>query len=261
MLRGYYTSISSMLELQARQNVVANNIANINTSGYKSETVVSKPFDEILLANKDNYINGEPRTQVLGGLSTGVRIDETITNHSQGSIVEDDSNTSFAILGDGMFTVQKSDGSIAYTRSGVFKLDRDGYLVTTEGYNVLGIRNGSGALEKIQFTSDDIKLDYSNNLLEDGNPKYKFNMVDITDTKAVKKGIDNTYTVISGRENVVQPLLNYSLQQKAKEASNVDMVTETTNLMTIMRAFEANQSVVKAIDSTLSQVANEIGRI
>lgn len=259
MLRGYYTAISSMIELQARQNVTANNIANINTSGYKSELVVSKPFDEILLTNKDKYINGVPKTQVLGGLSTGVRIDETLTDYSQGSILEDESNTSFALIGDGMFTVQKDDGTTAYTRSGVFKLDKDGYLVTTEGYRVMGIRNGTGALEPIQFNSSDIRMDYTNTLLEDGVQKYKFNIVNITDTKSVKKDIDNTYVALG--QNVTQPLANYKIQQYAKESSNVDMVTETTNLMAIMRAFEANQSVVKTMDATMSQVASEIGKI
>ena len=259
MLRGYYTSISSMLELQARQNVTANNIANINTSGYKSEDVVSKPFDEVLLANNDKYVNGEAHTQVLGGLSTGVRIDETITNHTQGSVLSDESSTSFALLGDGMFTVQKKDGTTAYTRSGVFKMDVDGYLVTTEGYRVMGIRSGTGALEPIQLLSSNISMDYDNNILEDGLPKYKFNIVDIVDKKAIKKGVDNTYTALSN--NVAQPLLNYNIKQFAKESSNVDLVTETTNLMTIMRAFEANQSVVKTIDATLAKVASEIGKI
>ena len=261
MLRGYYTSISSMLELQSRQNVTANNIANINTTGYKTESVVSKPFDEVMLANKDKYVNGQAKTQILGGLSTGVRIDETITNYGQGSVVSDDSNTSFALIGDGMFTVRKPDGTTAYTRNGVFKIDRGGYLVTTEGYNVMGIRSGTGALEPIKFESDEISMDYDNNILENGNQKYRFNIVNITDTKAIKKGVDNTYTVIASKGNVVQPLGKYTIQQKAKEASNVDLVTETTNLMTIMRAFEANQSVVKAVDSTLAQVASEIGRI
>ena len=259
MLRGYYTSISSMLELRARQNVSANNIANINTAGYKSESVVSKPFDEILLANRDKYINGKAHKQVLGGLNRGVRIDETITNHSQGSVVEDESNTSFALTGNGMFTVQKSDGTTAYTRSGVFKIDRDGYLVTTEGYRVMGVRSGTGALEPIQFSSSNITMDYDNNILEDGIVKYKFNIVDIEDKTSIKKGVDNTYTTLS--DNVAKPLLNYKIQQYAKETSNVDYVTETMNLMSIMRAFEANQSVVKAIDSTLSQVANDIGKI
>ena len=259
MLRGYYTAISSMLELQSRQNVTANNIANINTTGYKSESVVSKPFDEVLLANKDKYINGEAQTQVLGGLSTGVRIDETITNHTQGSIVSSESNTSFALVGDGMFTVQKNDGTTAYTRNGVFKLDTDGYLVTTEGYRVMGIRSGTGALEPIQLLSSDISMDYDNNILENGVAKYKFNVVDIADKTSIKKGVDNTYIAL--QDNVAQPMLNYKIQQYAQESSNVDLVTETTNLMTIMRAFEASQSVVKTIDATLSQVANEIGKI
>lgn len=261
MLRGYYTSISSMLELQARQNVTANNIANINTVGYKSESVVSKPFDEVILANKDKYVNGVPRKQTLGGLSTGVRIDETLTNHEQGSVVADDSNTSFALIGEGMFTVQKQDGTLAYTRNGVFKIDRDGYLVTTEGHKVMGLRAGTGAIEPIKFESNNIVLDYSNNIMENGVQKYRFNVVNITDKKAIAKDVDNTYRVLEGKGNVVQPITNYTVQQGVREISNVDLVTETTNLMTIARAFEANQSVVKTIDSTLYQVANEIGRI
>lgn len=261
MLRGYYTSISSMLELQARQNVTANNIANIDTIGYKSESVLSKPFSEVMLANKDNYVNGVPRKQVLGGLSTGVRIDETITNHEQGGVVSDDSNTSFAIIGDGMFTVRRQDGSIGYTRNGVFKIDRDGYLSTTEGYRVMGIRAGTGALEPIRFESDSISMDSNNNIIENGAQKYRFNIVNINDKKAIVKDANNVYNVLEGKANVVQPLANYKIQQNAKEVSNVDMVTETTNLMTIARAFEANQSIVKTIDSTLYQVANEIGKI
>lgn len=261
MLRGYYTSISSMLELQARQNVVSNNIANINTNGYKAESVVSKPFDEVLIANRDNYVNGKAKTQVLGGLSTGVRIDETITDYSQGSVVVDDSNTSFALIGDGLFTVQKADGTVAYTRNGVFKIDRGGYLVTTEGYKVMGIKSGTGDLEPIVLESDQISIDGNNNIVEQGTPKYKFNVVNITDTKSIKKNVDNTYTIIGNNNNAVQPSMNYQIQQKAKESSNVDMLTETTNLMTIMRAFEANQSVVQTMDSTMSKIASEIGKI
>ena len=59
MLRGMYSSISAMINLQANQSVISNNMANINTIGYKSETLVSKSFDEIMISNKDRYINGE----------------------------------------------------------------------------------------------------------------------------------------------------------------------------------------------------------
>ncbi len=58
MLRGMYSSVSSMLNLQARQSVITNNLANINTNGYKEETLVSKSFDEVVLSNKDDYSNG-----------------------------------------------------------------------------------------------------------------------------------------------------------------------------------------------------------
>lgn len=261
MLRGFYTTISSMLELQARQNVTANNIANIETTGYKSESVVSKPFKEVMLANKDNYVNGVPRKQSLGGFSSGVRIDETITNHTQGTLISSESNTSFGLVGEGMFTVQKQDGTIGYTRNGVFKIDRDGYLSTTEGYKVLGIRTGTGNVEPIRFTSADIHLDSNNNIIDNGVNSYKFNIVNVTDKKAIVKDRDNLYKVLNGNENLVQPLPNHNIKQFAFETSNVDVVAETTNLMTLARAFEANQSIIKTVDSTLYQVANEIGKI
>ena len=66
MLRGMYSSISAMISLEANQKVITNNIANINTTGYKSETMMYKSFDELLLNNNEMYINGEGRTQVLG---------------------------------------------------------------------------------------------------------------------------------------------------------------------------------------------------
>ena len=261
MLRGFYTTISSMLELQARQNVTANNIANIETTGYKSEASVSKPFKEVMLANQDHYVNGVPRRQVLGGFSSGVRIDETIANHEQGALITSDSNTSFALVGDGMFTVQKADGTLGYTRNGVFKIDRDGYLSTTEGYRVLGIKSGTGNIEPIRVNSSDIRLDSNNNIIDNGINSYRFNIVNVTDKKSIVKTSDNIYKVLAGKENTVQVLPNYKIQQYAFEASNVDIVGETTNLMTTARAFEANQSIVKAVDSTLYQVANEIGKI
>ncbi|MGL5693923.1 MAG: flagellar hook-basal body complex protein, partial [Peptostreptococcaceae bacterium] len=142
MLRGMYSSVSAMVNLQASQSIITNNLANINTTGYKSETLVSKSFEELMISNRDKYVNGQGKAQQIGGLSLGVKIDDTITNHMQGTFVETNNRTDFAINGKGFFTVRDAAGKEFYTRDGVFKVNSQGYLVTTAGHYVMG-RNQS----------------------------------------------------------------------------------------------------------------------
>ena len=141
MLRSMYASVSSMLTLQARQGVITNNLANINTTGYKGQTVVAKSFDDVLLHNKDSYENGVSNVKDLGSLSFGVRIDDTFTSYNQGSLFSTDNNTDFAIVGSGFFQVSDDANNTYYTRDGSFTLDSEGKLVTSDGYYVLTTDN------------------------------------------------------------------------------------------------------------------------
>lgn len=256
MLRGMYSSISAMINLQANQSVISNNMANINTTGYKSETLVSKSFDEIVLTNRDKYINGESKKQQIGTLNLGVKIDETVTNYTQGTIVETESETDFAILGNGFFTVRDTDGNTAYTRDGVFKVDNKGYLVTSSDENVLGINHITNRIEPIYVGNKKVSVDNNNNLLLDSKMSYKFSIVDFENYDGLNKVGQNLFI----GENPIATN-NYKLQNKVKESSNVDMIDVTSALMTNLRAFEANQKVVQIMDSTLSKIANEIGTV
>lgn len=149
MLRGLYTSVSSMLNLQERQSVLTNNLANIKTNGYKEDTLISKSFDEMTLSNNDNYKNGIPNHQNLGGLSFGTKIDEVITNFKQGSFISTENNSDFALNGSGFFQVRGHDGNIFYSRDGSFKVNSQGYLVTNGGYNVMGTNQANNSTEPI----------------------------------------------------------------------------------------------------------------
>ena len=133
MLRGLYTSVSSMLTLQSRQSIITNNLANINTTGYKEETLVGKSFDEVMLSNNDNYKAGESNKQILGSMSFGVRTDDTYTDYSQGTNVSTDNNMDFAIEGNGFFEVEDEQNNKYYTRNGDFSVDAQGYLITSSG--------------------------------------------------------------------------------------------------------------------------------
>lgn len=260
MLRGVYSAASAMLQLQAKQALTTNNLANSNTTGYKSEVMVEKPFPEHMISNRDKYINGVGKKQNIGTLSFGVKMDDTITIHKQGDLIETGSETSFAILGDGFFSITDSNGNTAYTRDGVFKISSDGYLLTSAGYLVQGINTRTGALEPINVgVENDISMDAGGNLTINGQASYRFNIVQPNNYDNFQLENDNLY--YGGDGVTAVNAANYTIYQRYKEGSNIDIVQETTNLMTNLRAFQANQDVLTTLDSTMNIVANDIGRI
>lgn len=256
MLRGMYSSISSMITLQARQGIITNNLANMNTTGYKTETLVGKSFDEIILHNKDNYKNGTSHINELGGLSFGVRMDDTATSFKQGPLISSENNMDFAILGNGFFQVIDESNNSFYTRDGSFKMNPQGYLVTNSGHYVMGTNNQTNNLERIYVGHDSINITPDNNIEINGIKKYRFNIVDFENYDTLVKYGNNLYKGDGGFKSN-----NYSIKQKYLEGSNLDYINEIASMMETVKEFEANQKVIQTIDSTLSQIANEIGTV
>ena len=256
MLRSMYASVSSMITLQARQGIITNNLANINTTGYKSQTLVAKSFDDMLLHNKDNYKDGVSNVNELGSLNFGVRIDETATSYKQGTLISTENNTDFAIVGNGFFQVTDEQNNTYYTRDGSFKVNPQGYLVTNSGHYVMGINSQTGNSERIYIGSDLISISPDNSVMINGENRYKFNIVDFENYDNLTKYGNNLYKG-DGAFNSN----NYSIQQKYLEGSNIDSINEMAMMMETVKEFEANQKVIQTIDSTLSQIANEIGRV
>lgn len=256
MLRGIYTSVSSMITLQSRQSIITNNLANINTTGYKEENLISKSFDEVMLSNNDNYVNGNATKQLLGNMSFGVRIDETVTNYNQGTHVATDNNMDFAIEGSGFFEVIDENNNRYYTRDGDFSVDAQGYLVTNAGYSVMGINNSTGASERIYVGNGEIAITPDNNINIDGNSMYRFRVVDFDNYDGLEKVGNNVYTGQNG--NLTNDV---NIKQGYLEGSNVDAISTTALLMETVNEFQANQKVIQSFDSILSKIANEIGAV
>lgn len=256
MIRGLYASVSSMLNLQSRQSIITNNIANIKTNGYKEDKLISKSFDEMTLLNHDSYKNGIAHRQVLGGANFGTRMDEVNTNFNQGTFVSTENNSDFAIDGRGFFQIRDFGGNTFYSRDGSFKVNSQGYLVTNGGHNVMGTNQATGATEPIYVGNGKITVTPLNEILVKGGASYKFNIVDFNDHKNLKKVGDNLY---SGTNPINSN--NYSIKQGYVEGSNVDYISSVTEMMETVKEFEANQKVIQTIDSTLRQIANEIGNV
>lgn len=258
MIRSLYTAVSGLITMEAKQDVVTNNLANANTVGFKSDNLVMKKFDDVLIENYDKISGGKNVRNLIGSLSMGSKIDETLTDFTQGSIQSTDKDTDFAIDGPGFFAVQRNTGGnnqFFYTRDGHFRVSMQGYLVNDSGDRVLGVNSNTGALEPIFVGNGKISSDPNNNLLIDEKVAYRFNISDFNDYKALRKVGDNLYQ----GENPVQG--TGVVKQKSLERSNVNIINEMVNMMTTMRSFETSQKIVQAIDETLGKAANEVGTV
>lgn len=255
MIRGLYTAVSGLVTLESKQANISNNIANANTTGYKSDNLIMKSFDEVMLQNKDKVVNGRNVRQQLGTISLGAKVDTVNTAFTQGVLKNTDKQTDFAIEGRGFFIIQKGN-EIVYTRDGNFKVGTDGYLMNTSGDKVLGVNKNTGAIEPIFVGADKIVIDNENNIYVGDRATHTLGTADFEDYNSLKKIGDNYY---SGDNAVLNA--NVSVTQGALETSNVDVTTEMVDMITTMRSFETNQKIFQMLDETLDKAANQIGSV
>jgi flagellar basal-body rod protein FlgF len=259
MIRGLYTAVTGLITGEAKQSVVTNNLANANTTGFKSENLSIKKFDDVLIQNYDKIVNGKNTRSTIGSLSMGSEIDDLNTYFTQGVLQTTDKSTDFAIEGNGFFTVQRDNGidnKNYYTRSGNFHVDGQGYLVTDSGDKVLGKNKDTNAIQPIFVGDGKLQADKFGNISINDKNIYKLNTVDFQDYKTIKKVGDNLF---EGTNPIENP--NIIVRQNALEKSNVNITNEIVNMMTVMRNFESNQKVIQAIDETLGRAVNDIGTV
>lgn len=262
MIRGIYTAVSGLITQEAKQDSISNNLANVNTVGYKRDNIISKKFEDVLLQNFDKVVDGKNTRNILGTLSLGSRIDETYVDYEQGDIEATTKDTDFAISGNGFFVVAKGDGTNDqnyYTRDGHFYLDREGYLLNDNGYKLMGTTN-NGTIEPINLMVNGkvakIKCDESGNISLNDVPTYKLNIADFEDYSNLKKMGENLY---SGENPITARKCKIS--QNALEKSNVNVMNEMADMMMTMRSFESNQKIVQSLDETLGKAVNEVGKV
>ncbi|SHI39417.1 flagellar basal-body rod protein FlgG [Clostridium cavendishii DSM 21758] len=254
MIRGLYTAVSGMITLEAKQDVITNNMANANTNGYKGDDLSIKSFKDVLIENKDKLEGNKNVRNPIGYLSLGARIDETNTDYTQGVLQESEKDTDLAIEGKGFFVIQKGNQQL-YTRDGQFRVNTQGFLVTATGDSVVGKNPQTGADEPIHVGNSKFKVT-DGKVYIDGNATSKIKTVDFDDYKNLKKVGDNMYSGQNPNENA-----QVNIKQNMTEKSNVNIINEMVNMMTVMRSFETNQKIVQTIDETLGKAANEVGAV
>lgn len=255
MIRGLYTAASGMITRQMEQENLSNNIANINTPGYKKNDIAVKSFDKVLIESRDKLVGNSVFKDKLGYMELGVGVDDTRTFFTQGVISDTGRNLDFAINGDGQglefFNVQDDKGVVKYTRAGSFKINSDGELVTPEGYKVLS-ENGN----PIKVNTTDIKLTSDGTIQGSvGNVKFGISKFNPQDLKKDEVAF-NCYTGTNP-----STYTSASVKQGSLEKSNVDPIETMTQMISVMRSYESNQKVIQQIDSTLDKTVNEVGSV
>ena len=277
MFKGFYTAASGMLAQQRRTELLANNLANANTVGYKEDQASVRSFPAMLLSRYEKVdlpveeSVSLSKSKFIGSLNTGVYLQETIPSFSQGDVKTTDNSTDMAIVdqampndpetnqkGTVMFTIETPAG-VRYTRNGNFTLDGSGYLTTANGYYALS-ENG----ERIQVNSENFEVTPQGDITEGLMNRGRIGISFSTNPSAqlIKEG-DGLYRFNEGELPSAYTLNNvqFSIQQGSIEQSNVDSSKTMTEMMVAYRTFEANQKIVQAYDQSMQKTVNEIGKL
>ncbi|MBE5946706.1 MAG: flagellar basal-body rod protein FlgF [Lachnospiraceae bacterium] len=260
MVRALYTAWTGLRNEEKRMDVVTNNMANANTTGYKKIEVTSQSFDRQLAVKINDVTVGTDTVQGIGGVTLGVKIGETYFDMSQGSFRQTENLYNFALSGKGFFTIRTTnkagETTTRYTRDGDFTVTKDGYLVTKDGDFVLG--ESGNPIQIPGANTAEIAVNSMGEIYVGGNYIDTFRLVDFENYDALSSYGENMYEPVDG---AVMIEAEATVQQGYLEMSNVNMVTEMVDMIAVTRAYETNQKMIQTVDQTLDKAVNEIGRV
>jgi flagellar basal-body rod protein FlgG len=257
-----YTAATGMEALETKLDVIANNMANINTTGFKKDRANFEDvfYRQLRVPGAEDADGNRTATGVEVGL--GVRVSSTQTNHGQGAFETTGNPFDFAIEGDGFFEVQGLAGEQLYTRAGNFGINADGNLVLGSAYNgYLLVPNINIPQEAIDVTvSADGIVQYRTQDSQDLQQAGQLQISTFVNPDGLLKLGDNLFKPTAASNNPVQGIPGQQgfglIRQGFLEASNVEPVTELIDLITTQRAFEINSQVVQAGDQIMQIIAN-----
>ncbi|MBI3117608.1 MAG: flagellar hook-basal body protein [Candidatus Hydrogenedentes bacterium] len=249
MLQGLYTAATGMMAVEARQDIIANNITNAGTPGFKRHTPVQMGFYEV-------FVN-QMRTPAFFNQDTapggGVKLLESFPNLAGGALVTTANPLNVGLQGPGFIAVATERGD-RYTRNGEFTIDANGDLATATGYKVQGAGGGpiavGGGLAEIAPDGS---------VTVNGAIAGQIRLVEFEQPARLLREGDNLFAASDAVRQGMTPATKTQVAPEQLEMSNVSIPQEMVNMMLGMRAYEANQRVIQAFDSTLERLIEQVG--
>ena len=248
MLKGLFSAASGMRALEMYTDTAANNLANVNTAGFKRSNVQFMPFAEVMI----NRLHHDDQ-QGVGAYASGTVVPGTPVDHRQGAMVATGNVLDVAISGDGFYQIQTDEGQTGYTRNGTFTLNALNQLSTHDGHLLLA--NG----EPITIPSRSAKIEIKPNgtVYADAQPVGQITLVGIEDKATLLRAGENMFFAT---ENTAFTSVDGVLQQGYIERSNVNVIEELINNIKGQRMYESLKTSITTQDQTLAK-AMEMGQV
>ncbi len=245
MIQGMYMAANGMVAVEERQAVIANNIANASTHGFKRQLAVQKGFYGAFMGSKMPPPNIAP-----GG---GVQMSETFSNFSGGALFKTGGALDIALQGEGFFQVEMG-GTNLFTRNGQFSVSPSGILSTPEGHAVLDTGGNP-----IDVSGGIIEIDQTGTVKVNGEARAQLAIIKFDDPHAFKRVGANIFQASEDALANSAQATDSVVASQSLETSNVEVPTEMINMMMALRAYGANQKVITAIDETMSRMIDQVG--
>ncbi|MGB7570025.1 MAG: flagellar basal-body rod protein FlgF [Chitinivibrionales bacterium] len=245
MIQGIYTASQGMTSLADKQDQIANNLANIQTTGFKQSSLFTTTFQKCLANDQQQpFVNSE------------IRPDEVHVDYSEGNMIKTGSPMDVFIKGSGFLTIMTPDG-IRYTRNGNLSLNAEGLIVTSDGSKVMG---KNGFIRVDQDTGGPVSINDYGEVIQDADVKGVLRVADFKKPyKLLREG--NSYFKPQEPDNPVVESQGFAIKQGYLEGSNVNIIKNMVDMISAYRNFEADQKAVASQDETLQKAIEEVGKV
>jgi flagellar basal-body rod protein FlgF len=244
MIKGLFKSASAMLPQAKRQEVIANNLANVSTPGFKKDAVFTRELNRAQERQAHRKARADWQTPM---------IDQVYTRFQQGDLEQTDNPLDLALESDGFFVLQAEDGSSLLTRAGNFIVDSQGFISTPEGHHLMG---DGGPISVIEGST--VVVSENGQIEADGAVIGNLQVVEVEDRTALVKAGKNSFTLPEGEQPV--PITDFAVRQGFLETSNIDIVREMVDMIISFRMYEADAQSLKIQDNSLEKLINNVGQ-
>lgn len=266
MMRSLWTAASGMIGQQSNLDVIANNLSNINTTGYKTQAANFKTLIYQNLQAKSTTTTGEQKP-IGAQVGLGVRIGSISSNFTQGALNASSGEFDYAIQGEGFFMVRQTDGTVAYTRNGHFNMSitENGIALTDSAGNPVLDMQGKDIVLPANYRTSEVGVDQFGNLTypdENNNQQnigIQIGLAYFPNAGGLEKASGSNYlqTEASGNATIYSAAdLNSKIVSGYLESSNVQAADEMVNMIIAQRAYEMNSKAITASDEMLQQANN-----
>jgi flagellar basal-body rod protein FlgG len=246
MLGSIKHATQGMIIQMQRQDQIANNLANMNTVGFKNSSLFAEQIERYMNNNNPHY-------EVLP--ERILKADETFIDYSQGNAIETGKTFDFMIQGSGFFTVM-TDMGIRYTRDGSFQPDKDGFLVDSNGARVFG----EDGFIRIDQTKGLVTVLDNGKVIQDGHEIDGLRISDFNKPYRLTRVGNNYYRPLQP-DNPVVKSDGYAIRQGYLESSNVDSIKSMVEMISANRTYEVLSKAIQSEDSTLDKSVNMVARL